>query len=254
MSLKEEDTSGTNAIFGEVMLTIKALPILNDNYIWILCEGNTCIAVDPGTSAELLAYLQQHDLELTGILVTHQHGDHIGGIPTLLKQYPVPVYGPVDIALVTHPVKDNQRFQLPGFSQQAQVLAIPGHTLNHLAYLIENHLFCGDTLFGCGCGKLFEGTPEMMYHSLQRLAQLPDETLNYCAHEYTLANEVFALHVDPHNQALIQRMQKDQQRRQEGKPTLPSTIGLEKATNPFLRTPNVNVFARLRQKKDRFAG
>lgn len=234
------------------MLAIQALPILKDNYLWILQEENHCIAVDPGTATALLDYLSQHGLKLTAILVTHQHSDHIGGIPTLLKQWDVPVYGPADIPLVTKPVHDNQYFQLPGFSLQAQVLAVPGHTLNHLAYLIDNHLFCGDTLFGCGCGRLFEGTPEMMFNSLQRLAQLPDETLIYCAHEYTLANENFAIQIDADNSALIQRMTEDHKLRLENKPTLPSTLGLEKATNPFLRAPDAQVFKTLRQQKDCF--
>lgn len=234
------------------MLTIKALPILNDNYIWILQEEQQCVAIDPGTAAELLNYLQKERVNLTGILVTHQHADHISGIPALLQIYDIPVYGPADIDLVSVPLKDTQTFKLPGLSYQTQVLSVPGHTLNHLAYLVENHLFCGDTLFGCGCGRLFEGTATMMYQSLQRLAQLPNQTKVYCAHEYTLANEAFALQVDPENKALNQRIQRDQQLRRKGQPTLPSTIGLEKATNPFMRAPNMDTFATLREQKDRF--
>lgn len=234
------------------MFTVKALPILRDNYLWILQDKDNCIAIDPGTSSELLDYLYRYKIRLTGILVTHQHQDHIGGIATLLQTHDIPVYGPADISLVNIPVQDAQTFLLPGLPFQAQVLSVPGHTLNHLAYLVENHLFCGDTLFGCGCGRIFEGTPEMMYNSLQRLAQLPDETLVYCAHEYTLANEAFALQVEPYNDALIQRKKRDLLLQKKGKSTLPSSIGLEKATNPFIRAPNIDTFATLRQQKDLF--
>jgi hydroxyacylglutathione hydrolase len=234
------------------MFKITALPVLNDNYIWVLHDANHAIVVDPGEARAVLAYLHHHSLNLSGILVTHQHMDHIGGIAELLTHYTVPVYGPADISLITHPVKDNTLFSLPAMPYQAQVFAVPGHTLNHLAYYIENYLFCGDTLFACGCGRLFEGTPQMMYDSLQRLATLPDDTQVCCAHEYTLANEAFASHVDPSNTALKKRMQHDQYLRQQGMPTLPSTMALEKATNPFIRAHDLATFTALRQAKDTF--
>jgi hydroxyacylglutathione hydrolase len=234
------------------MFKITALPVFNDNYIWVLQYANYAIIVDPGQAQAVLSYLAQHDLTLAGILVTHQHMDHIGGIAELLTHFTVPVYGPADISLVTHPVKDNKNFFLPKMPYQAQVFAVPGHTLNHVAYYIENYLFCGDTLFACGCGRLFEGTADMMYSSLQRLASLPDDTQVCCAHEYTLANEAFASAVEPNNKALRQRMQDDQALRQQGIPTLPSTMGLEKATNPFLRARDLAAFTALRQAKDTF--
>lgn len=199
-----------------------------------------------------MAYLHAHSLTLTGIILTHHHSDHVGGVARLLQYKTVPVYGPADIPVVSHPVHDEETFTLPGIPAEIKVMAVPGHTLNHLAYYTENALFCGDTLFACGCGRIFEGTPEIMYHSLQRLASLPDGTEVYCAHEYTLANEAFAIHVDPDNPALATRMQHDQALRQQGQPTLPSSIALEKATNPFLRAPDVKSFAALRQAKDHF--
>ena len=234
------------------MFNIIALPVLNDNYIWIVHDEKQAIVVDPGEASTVLNYLQQHALYLSGILITHQHADHIGGVATLLTHYTAPVYGPADISLVTHPVQDNAQFFLASWPHSIKVLAVPGHTLNHLAYYTENALFCGDTLFGCGCGRLFEGTPQMMYDSLQRLVTLPDDTQVYCAHEYTLANEDFALHIEPDNHALISRKQHDHALRQQGLPTLPSTIALEKATNPFIRAPDVATFSVLRQAKDRY--
>ena len=234
------------------MSNLIALPVFKDNYIWVLQHESNIIVIDPGEAFSVLDHMQRHALNLLGILITHQHKDHIGGVAELLAHYAVPVYGPQDISLITHPVYDNQSFTLPGLPYHVHVLAVPGHTLNHVAYYIKNYLFCGDTLFACGCGRIFEGTAQMMYQSLQRLAALPDDTQVCCAHEYTLANEAFAIHNDPKNTALIKRMQHDQNLRQQGLPTLPSTIAMEKATNPFIRAKDVKSFANLRQEKDRF--
>jgi len=193
------------------------------------------------------AALAAHDLRLTAILLTHHHADHIGGVPALLAEWDVPVFGPKNdgIDLVTHPLMQGDHITVPGIGLALDVLDVPGHTLGHIAYVrrdADAHwLFCGDTLFGAGCGRLFEGTPAQMDASLTQLAQLPDETLVYCAHEYTMSNLAFAQAVDGANTALAARMEVDGASRAAGQPTIPSTIALEKATNPFLRTTSAPI-------------
>ncbi|WIO75595.1 hydroxyacylglutathione hydrolase [Porticoccaceae bacterium LTM1] len=235
------------------MNRIKAIPAFNDNYIWMIpLEGRKVAVVDPGDAEPVLSVLKQRDLELSAILVTHHHFDHIGGIEQLLLHYPVPVYGPLsnNIPQVTHPVTDGESLTLGDFS--FKIIAVPGHTLDHIAYYAESGngyshssptLFCGDTLFAAGCGRLFEGTPEQMHQSLTRLAALPDNTQVYCTHEYTMANLQFALAVEPDNKELQQRRVADVQRLQADGITLPSTIELERQTNPFLRSSNTSVVA-----------
>lgn len=219
------------------MTTVIPIPALDDNYIWLIHNGRHAAVVDPGEAGPVLAHLERYRLQLVAVLNTHHHRDHVAGNAELVRRVPVPVYGPrhENIATITHPVGEGETVHLSELSLELAVLEIPGHTAGHLAYYGANRLFCGDTLFGCGCGKLFEGTPAQMYASLQRLAHLPDETGVYCAHEYTLANIQFALGVEPDNPALAAREQRDRQLRELDLPTLPSTIGLEKATNPFLR-------------------
>ncbi|UVW27018.1 hydroxyacylglutathione hydrolase [Massilia sp. H6] len=222
-------------------LSILTVPAFNDNYLWLIHDGRHAAVVDPGDAGPVRAALAAHQLSLTAILLTHHHADHIGGVPGLLAEWPVPVYGPRNdgIELVSHALGEGERIDVAGLDLQLDVLEVPGHTLGHIAYVRRtpgaHWLFCGDTLFAGGCGRLFEGTPRQMADSLAKLAALPDETLVYCAHEYTVANLRFAQAVEPGNEGLALRMQDATARRGTRLPTVPSTIGLEKGTNPFLR-------------------
>ncbi|WP_445364723.1 hydroxyacylglutathione hydrolase [Microbulbifer sp. ANSA003] len=259
------------------MLSITPIPAFNDNYIWHLQKDGQHWVVDPGDAVPVEKALE--GTILSGILITHHHYDHTGGIETLCHQYQCPVYGPEHIPGVTHPIAGGDSLQVLGMP--FQVHAVPGHTLDHLALVLNEttaaggeqlHLFCGDTLFSAGCGRLFEGTPEQMYHSLQKLSKLPAATFVYPAHEYTLGNLKFAQTVEPNNQAIEARVAQCKALRVENKPTLPSTIALELDTNPFLRcqypevrqtainsrpelndgSDNVDIFASLRGWKDNF--
>ena len=252
------------------MITIRPIPAFNDNYIWHLQQNGEHWVVDPGDAAPVMGALNGE--RLTGILLTHHHFDHTGGVPALTSAFDCPVYGPGTIDGVTHPLADGDQITL--LDRPWEVMAVPGHTLDHIALLMKGDevysLFCGDTLFAGGCGRLFEGTPAQMHQSLSRLAALPADTRVYCTHEYTLANLAFALAVEPDNQALIKRQQEAQAQRRKNAPTLPSTIGLERATNPFLRAEepsvrrqastqgaepeanSVEIFATLRHWKDNF--
>lgn len=253
-------------------MKIIPVPAFDDNYIWLACNERYAAAVDPGDAEPVLDHLGRHGLQLVAILNTHHHGDHTGGNEDLLRHTTVPVYGPRREAIpgMTHPVGAGDAVRLPELGVEFAVLEVPGHTAGHVAYYGANSLFCGDTLFACGCGRLFEGTPAQMHASLQKLAALPEETDVYCAHEYTLANIDFAKAVEPANAALLRRETLDRQAREQGRPTLPSTIALEKATNPFLRCDRpavieaasryagralgdpVSVFAVIREWKNRF--
>ncbi|WP_444930566.1 hydroxyacylglutathione hydrolase [Microbulbifer sp. SSSA002] len=222
------------------MLSITPISAFNDNYIWHLEKSGQHWVVDPGDSTPVENALQ--GAPLSGILITHHHFDHTGGIERLCRQYQCPVYGPSTIAGVTHPIADGDSLQILGMP--LKVYAVPGHTLDHLALIFNEitsddseqlHLFCGDTLFSAGCGRLFEGSPEQMYHSLQKLSELPPSTLVYPAHEYTLANLKFAQAVEPQNTAIDTRISQCEKLREDNRPTLPSTIALEQNTNPFLR-------------------
>ena len=222
-------------------LSVLTVPAFKDNYLWLIHDGSNAAIVDPGDAAPVKAALAAHALRLTAILLTHHHADHIGGVPALLDDWEVPVFGPRSdgIERVTQPLGQGERIVVPGLDLALDVMDVPGHTRGHIAYARReegaNWLFCGDTLFGAGCGRLFEGTPQQMMESLARLAALPDDTLVYCAHEYTLSNLRFAQAVEPGNAALEARVERDAAARAAGRPTIPSTIGLEKATNPFLR-------------------
>ena len=208
-----------------------------DNYVWTLRDARNAAVVDPGDARPVLDYLAQEKLQLCAILATHHHPDHVGGIAELARKFRVPVFGPrrEPIPSLTQPVSEGDRVSIPELGASFSVLDIPGHTRAHVAYYGGGALFCGDTLFACGCGRVFEGTPGQMYASLEKLLALPDETKVYCGHEYTLANIGFAKSVDPGNRALAAREERDRRLREAGKPTLPSTLADEKATNPFLR-------------------
>jgi len=222
-------------------LSVIPVPAFKDNYLWLVHDGVNAAVVDPGAAEPILAALATHHLTLTAILLTHHHADHIGGVPELLRHAAVPVFGPRadGIDTVTAPLAEGDRVSVPGLALALRVLDVPGHTRGHIAYVREtpgaHWLFCGDTLFGAGCGRLFEGTPAQMSASLDKLAALPDDTSVFCAHEYTLANLRFARAAEPGNGRIEERMAADGERRANGIPTIPSSVGVEKATNPFLR-------------------
>jgi hydroxyacylglutathione hydrolase len=232
-------------------LRVLTVPAFKDNYLWLVHDGVNAAVVDPGDSEPILAALAAHKLTLTAILLTHHHADHIGGVPKLLAHAPVPVFGPRNdnISALTQPLGEGDRVAVPGLDLTLRVLDVPGHTSGHIAYVREtpgaHWLFCGDTLFAGGCGRIFEGTPAQMADSLGKLAALPDDTAVYCAHEYTLANLRFASAVEPGNQALRRRVSVEGAKRAAGEPTVPSNIGLEKATNPFLRYREAEIVASL---------
>lgn len=216
-----------------------AIPAFNDNYIWAIDDGHDCAIVDPGDAAPVEAWLNQQGLNLAAIIITHHHPDHVGGVNALCRHRSIPVYGPAREAIpaMDHPLKDGDQVRLTAPDLAFQVIEVPGHTLGHIAYYADEPgwLFCGDTLFAGGCGRLFEGTAEQMHHSLSRLAGLPDNTDVFCAHEYTLANLSFASAVSPDDPAVTRRLETVRALRDGNRITLPSTIGEEKRTNPFLR-------------------
>jgi len=229
------------------MLTLIPLPAFEDNYIWVWHDGCHAVAVDPGDPAPLIAFLDAHRLALTAILITHHHRDHTGGNALLRQRYQCAIYAPDNprIPAVTHILRGGDSVDIAEPGLHFDVLATPGHTLDHISYIGHGCLFCGDTVFGCGCGKLFEGSPATMAASLDAILALPDATRVCCAHEYTLSNIDFAKTIDGDNPALLERERADRDSRAHGRPTLPSTLALEKATNPFLRFhgPDMTAFA-----------
>lgn len=222
---------------------IEPIPAFEDNYIWALRRQGRVALVDPGEATPVLRFLAQSGDRLAAILVTHRHNDHIGGIAELVAQHPVPVYGPALEAtdVVTRPLQDGDRVSVLG--TDFEVLHLPGHTRGHIAYYRPGMLLCGDVLFGAGCGRVFEGTMEEMHASLARIAALPTETQIYCAHEYTQSCLRFAQQVEPDNAAIAERSAAVARLRASGAPSVPSTLGEELATNPFLRWRSPGVIA-----------
>jgi len=223
------------------MLYVEPISAFDDNYIWLLREsGRVGVAVvDPGDADPVIARLHDRGLDLTAILITHHHQDHIGGVADLLARWPgALVTAPQDrrIASATRVVGEGDSISVPGFETRFDVIEVPGHTSTHIAYLADGALFCGDTLFAAGCGRVFDGTFEQLAASLRRISALPPQTLCYCAHEYTLANLGFAAWVEPDSAALAERTAQARRQRDAGEPTVPFELMLELATNPFLRT------------------
>ena len=219
------------------MTDITAIPALRDNYIWAIHNSRYAAVVDPGEAAPVLDFINEKGLQLNAILCTHRHADHIGGVAKLREVYNVPVYGRQHPGNphISHDLREGNRLKIDTLGIDFDILEIPGHLDDHLAFVASGILFCGDVLFGAGCGRNFEGTPAQLHRSLQRLAQLPGDTRVYSAHEYTAANLRFALACEPHNQDILRRIEQVARQRAENLPTLPSSIALEKATNPFLR-------------------
>ena len=254
------------------MINIEPIEAFSDNYIWLLTTNEGSIVIDPGESQNLLKILDENDLDLKAILITHHHFDHTGGIEEILSNKEIDVYGPQNnIDSINNRVSDGSIINLLGI--EFKIIGIPGHTLDHIAYYSENHgnpiLFCGDTLFAGGCGRVFEGTYEQMHNSLSILKALPKSTKIYCGHEYTESNLKFAKAVEPLNQNVNSRYNETLELRKKGIPTLPSTLELELNTNPFLRTDieevqkliskkfnaaknNRDIFTAIRQWKDNF--
>jgi len=226
-------------------IPISPIPAFQDNYIWMLARDGEAIVVDPGDAAPVHAALREHGLKLTGIVVTHHHRDHVGGVAELTDAYRTRVWGPARESIPRRQVALSEGDSIELMDQRFTVIDIPGHTLGHIALYSAGleMLFCGDTLFACGCGRLFEGTPTQMHESLSKLARLPGATRVYCGHEYTLANIRFARAVEPDNAELFARQRECEQQRARGEPTLPSTIAVERATNPFLRSEEPTVRA-----------
>ncbi|MDD5388848.1 MAG: hydroxyacylglutathione hydrolase [Gallionellaceae bacterium] len=224
-------------------MKVTAIPAFRDNYVWAIHDDHSVILVDPGEAAPILAWLERWQRHPVAILVTHHHADHVGGIREITARYDIPVYGPGNETIPggTHPLLGGETVQINELGLAFQVLATPGHTLGHLCYVGHGALFCGDTLFSCGCGRLFEGTPTQMHASLSRIKALPAETQVYCAHEYTLENIDFALAVEPNNTALQTRLATVRNLRGQGIPSLPVSLSTEIATNPFLRFDQTSV-------------
>ena len=259
------------------MLQVTPVRAFSDNYIWLIHaprDPDQVVAVDPGDAGPVEAVLAARGLRLAALLITHHHGDHVGGVTELLQRHPVPVFGPAGETIPGHPrpLREGDEVRLEELGLAFRVLDVPGHTAGHIAYVGHGALFCGDTLFSAGCGRVFEGTPQQMATSLAKLASLPSDTLVYCAHEYTLSNLAFARAVEPGNADTAEYLEDCRQRRARDEPTVPSDLRRERNVNPFLRCDRqtvkqtaeqqaghalhspTDVFAALRRWKDGFRG
>ncbi len=256
------------------MLEINPIPAFSDNYFWsIENKDRQSIVVDPGDASPVLDHLTQNKLNLHAILITHHHTDHTGGVNALKKHFNCPVYGPKSEAIEFSDtqLEENDNIQFPDFELEFNIIDIPGHTSGHIAYVANGVIFCGDTLFSAGCGRLFEGSPQQMLNSLDKILKLPSSTKFYCAHEYTLNNLKFAQSIEPNNVDIENRIQQVKKMRKQNIPSIPTTLANEKTYNPFLRTrePNmiaavaeltngkinydpVSIFTFLRESKDNF--
>lgn len=252
------------------MAHIITVPAFSDNYIWLICDENKQYAaiVDPGMATPVINALEENEIQPVAILLTHFHYDHVNGIPDLLERYPdLPIYGPAgerdqfakypnlpeygpasaNILSITRPLEVNDEFTLDKIDSSFKILDFSGHTAGHIGYLSDNKLFCGDTLFAAGCGRIFNGTFEQLHDSLQRIKGLPEDTLIYCAHEYTLDNLGFAKWVEPDSPDIAARLEADMGLIDDDKATVPSKLSLELKTNPFLRTDKENVIKRVEE-------
>ena len=228
------------------MFEVFFIPAFNDNYIWLLVRDGRAAVVDPGDAAPVITRLEVLQLQLETVLVTHHHADHQGGVGELVERWHPRVFGPEQESITgcSDPLSGGEKITVLG--HPVDVLPVGGHTRGHIAYYVPGAVFCGDTLFGAGCGRLFEGTPAQMYASLARLAALPDETKIYCAHEYTETNLRFALVIEPQSAVLRERVERVARIRAAGLPSIPSTLREEKETNPFLRCGEPAVIAAAR--------
>jgi hydroxyacylglutathione hydrolase len=244
------------------MLNVAIVPAFDDNYLWVIHNETDAAVVDPGDAKPIIDYLAKHELKLSAILTTHHHADHVGGVAPLLEFLDlagkIPVYGPAHEKIPARTVSlgEGDRVHIAALDLTLDVIDVPGHTAGHIAYYVPTHdwLFCGDTLFACGCGRLFEGTAAQMQTSLAKLRALPARTIVHCAHEYTMSNIRFAHAVEPDNAALAARAARDGARREKNIPTVPFTIADEIATNPFMRWDSPAVIAAAAAKPEYRSG
>lgn len=227
------------------LMQITPIPAFADNYIWLLHNHVYAIVIDPGDAAAVKTKLQQLNLKLAAICITHYHADHIGGVEALIEAYSPTVYAPIygQYSFDHIELSDNEHLYIEALDVHFDIMWLPGHTPDHIAYLNNQNLFCGDVIFAAGCGRLLDGTPEQMLKALNRIKQLQPSTRLYCAHEYTIHNINFALSLEPNNQDLLQRKKEMLAIRAKGKPSIPSTLAIELKTNPFLRCLDSNIIA-----------